>query len=130
MSKPAKKAEPVSAPAPSLAELARRWASAKVMEETGKREADALRAELLAAGVAAGYEDEQLVVRETTFVDLEDKRIAQVLRDESLYEKCLKSELSLELVRAAAAFNDRLRRAIANASSPRLRFEQAAKKTR
>lgn len=128
MSTPAKKSAPASAP--SIVELSSRWARAKVMEETGRREAAAVREELVAAGVVVGYQDEHLVVGETSKLDVEDERLLNVLREEELLKDVTVPTVKADLIHAAAKFNERVARAADRATVKSPRFEQAAKKSK
>lgn len=129
MNKPAQKAAPAAATKPTLAELTARWATAKAAEELAKREAETLRAEILADPAAvSGFENEHVKIGSTSKLDLEDKRLLAILRDEEVLKDVTETRVSTELLRAVAKLNERVARAVERASTSSPRLEQVRKK--
>lgn len=121
--------EPVAPPAPTLAELTARWATAKAAEELASREVKTLRAQIEAFPEAViGYADDSLQIGETSVVDLNNKRLIQTLSDESLTEKVTVTKISLDLLHAAAKLHPKLAAAVERATASAPRWEQARKK--
>jgi hypothetical protein len=122
------KAAPAAAAKPKLEVLTANWSRAKVAEETAKREAARLRDEILEAGAKIGYEDEHLAIAGSSDLDLEDRRLEQVLRDENAWEQAHESKLSTKKLRALAELNPKIAKALEAATTSKPRFEQVAKK--
>lgn len=134
-SKPQKKEAPATEAVVLLPRLTAQWAAAKHMEETGRREADVKKKEILEAGAEIGYADDSLVIGHTTKVEgvsmlsiVENPKLAKVLRDEGCLEDATMSCVALGKVQALAKLNPKVAAALERASSEGPRFEQAAKK--
>jgi hypothetical protein len=123
----AKKAKAAAA-APSLGELSARWARAKVMEDTARREAEALKKELLEAGAKIGYSDEHLVIAETSSIDTESAALLAALEAEGRLEEAQEKKVATKKVRAIAELVPAIAAAVAAATKKSPRFEQAAKR--
>jgi hypothetical protein len=124
------------APLPELSELTARWARAKHVEETARREVEGLRAEI-EPRVKIGYEDDSLVVGESSRLDgfasvpvIDNKLLEKILREEELLKGALEPRISLQKVRALAKLNPRVARVLEKITTQEKRFEQAAKKER
>lgn len=125
---PKKDSTPSPADAPSMIELTSRWARAKVAEETGKREAESLKKQILAAGAEIGHADAYLVIGSTSSIDVDDKRLLQVLRKQEALEDVQETTISLEKLRGLSKHNEAVARVIDLIAVEKPRFEQAAKR--
>lgn len=131
MSKAAPKtaASPAAETKPALADLTKQWATAKAAEELAAREAKRLHAAILEDPKAViGYADESLVIGSTSELDVEDARLAKILKAEECFDDALESKLSTKKVRALAEINPKVARVVEACTSPKPRFEQASKK--
>jgi hypothetical protein len=127
----AKKKAAAEAPAAKpLEQLTGEWARAKNAEETAKKEADRLRAEILRDPRAKpGYEDANLVIGETSKLDLEDKRLEEVLRETGNFEKAQETKVTIAKVRAIAELEPAVAKVVEKVTTTSPRFERAAKKS-
>ena len=128
-------AAPAPIVAPTFLELTSRWARAKVAEELAEREAKSLKAQIIAALVLAkieviGFEDENLVIASSSSLDLEDKRLLRILRDQEVLGEVQGTEISIDKLRAIAKLNEKIARVLDTVAKEtrKPRFEQAAKK--
>jgi len=97
-----------------LLELTRRYAEAKRVENTGKKEAETLRPELLARPeVVVGYQDASIEIKETSEPDYEDAALVEVLKSEGLWEQVAPPKVDPEKVKACATLNARVAEALA-----------------
>jgi len=117
--------------------LSAEWAKAKLVEEAGnegKREAERLKAEILALGAKIGYEDADLIIRGADVLDgvatvqvLDDERLLQVLKAESALEDSFERRPARARVEALAELNPKIARVLATMTGQAPRFMQAAK---